>query len=73
MHKDMTAVVCAVKQISQLVEIKAPRIPAAFAKQFERLRLRMVSPDSLLKLNPANVSRDRTALASVEPAIRSPG
>ena len=62
-----------INQFTILIKIKAPGIAAAFAKQFKLARQRMVAPDALLKFDPANVRSHRAALATVEPAIRSPG
>src|SRR5262245_57265831 len=54
------------------VEVEAPRVTAAFAKQLESAADGMVTPDTLLELNAANVGGHGAALTAVEPAIGTP-
>ena len=62
-----------IDQFAILIEIEAPGIAATFAEQLEAACDRMIAPHALLKLDSTNVRRDRTALAAVKPAVRSPG
>src|SRR6185503_19065456 len=56
-----------------IVEIQTPGIATAFAKQLEPMCDGMITPNTLLKFNAADFCRDRAALATIEPAIGSPG
>src|ERR1041385_3066003 len=61
-----------VDQFAFLVEIEPPRISPAFAEQLKFMGERMITPNSLLKLDSPNVRRHRAPLAAVKPSIRSP-
>src|SRR5262245_7313837 len=62
----------AVEQVAEPVEVEAPGVPAALAKQLELPGERMVSPDALLELNSADVGRNSASLAAVQPTVGAP-
>ena len=61
------------KNASFAVEIKGPRISAAFRKQFEGLRHGVIAPDRLpQKIDSFHVTRRGTTLDSIEPPVWAP-
>ena len=68
----MATVICAVEKFAGAVKVEAPRIATPFAEQFEFVRNRVISPDSLLKFNSTDIRGDGAPLTSVKPAIGTP-
>jgi hypothetical protein len=62
-----------VDQLAFIVEIQAPGIAAAFAKQLEAMSDWMITPNTLLKFDAVDFRSDGAALTAIEPAIGSPG
>src|SRR2546430_1584733 len=61
------------KNLALIVEIQTPGISATFGKKFEGMRQGMIAPNTLLKLEAADLCRDGAALRAIQPAVRSPG
>src|SRR5262249_15056127 len=66
------AVVRTIEEVTVLVEIEAPRVAAPLAEQLELVRDRMITPNTLLEFDAADVRRHRAPLAAIKPAVRSP-
>src|SRR5439155_361616 len=69
------------EELAVFVEVNAPGIAAAFSEHFENSPGRMITPDagvhqlalSLGHARSADMRRAEHAVATVEPAVRSPG
>src|SRR3954470_13471648 len=72
MQHSVLAEIGGINQLSLIIEIQSPRVSTSFAEQFKSTRDRMISPDTLLKFNAANLRCDGAALASIKPAVWSP-
>src|SRR5882672_6403074 len=67
--------------LAVFVEVDAPRIAGAFGEQFERVLGWMITPDTGVQAGAfavwragfADVGVSENALATVQPAVRSPG
>src|SRR5881628_3471014 len=73
MNHSVAADIGAINQLAVFVEVQSPGVAAALAEQLETPGDRVIAPDALLELQPANMGRHRAALAAIEPAVRSPG
>src|ERR1700691_4993911 len=71
-HHAVTAVIRAEDNVAVLVKIHPPFVAAAFQEKFKPAGKGMVTPNSLLKFDPANIGGDTTALAAVQPSVRPP-
>ena len=63
----------AVEEVPLAVEGQPVDVPSPFREQLELLGERMVAPDALLELDPANVAGAGAAVEAVEPPVRPPG
>ena len=70
---DEPADVGAGEELAVAVEVEAPHVAAALAEELEPPGPRVVAPDALLELDPADLGRDGAPLQAVEPAVRPPG
>ena len=70
---DEPADVGAGEELAVAVEVEAPHVAPALAEQLESPRARVVAPDALLELDPADPGRHRAPLEAVEPAVGPPG
>src|SRR5206468_1654089 len=69
------------EELTVFVEVNAPGIAAAFSEHFEHVPGRMITPDasvhplalSLGRARPTDVRRAEYSVATVEPAVGSPG
>ena len=73
MQQRVPAVVRAIQQPTGTIEIKAPGIAASLAKQLELASNRMISPNTLLKLDAANGGRNGAFLTAIQPTVGAEG